>query len=148
MKDRFYNGFISGILGGLVSFVINFGSSALGLNTLVWADFMGLFILGGRPNNTLETAFFIGAQFVFLGLLGTVFSLIIPFITSKHHLFKGALFGASVWYLLFSLPYLFQLPELKEVPLKTVVSNLIAASLWGITMAYILKRIDSKEVHS
>ena len=144
MKDRVTYGFVAGILGALVPFVINFGSRALELTTLVWADFMGLFIMGKRPETTFEMAFFIGSQFVFLGLLGSVFALILPFITSQHLLFKGALYGVAVWFILFSLPFLQQLPELENVPLKTSLTHLVSSLLWGMAMAFILKRIDKK----
>jgi uncharacterized membrane protein YagU involved in acid resistance len=99
---------------------------------------------GRRPDSFLEVAFFIVVQFVFLGILGAIFSLIVPFISSKRLLFKGALFGKTVWLILFSLLYLLQLPELKEVPLKTAVSHTISAGLWGIALAFILKKIDNK----
>jgi uncharacterized membrane protein YagU involved in acid resistance len=147
MKDRFYNGFISGLLGGVVPFAFNYGSHALGFSTLVWADFMGAFIMGKRPENILEMVFFVGVQFVFLGLLGAIFALILPLITSKHYLFKGALYGATVWFIVFSFPYLLQLPDLAFVPLRTSVTHVISAALWGITLAFILKRLDNRALH-
>ena len=75
MKNRFSNGFISGLVGGIVPLSINFGSRALNLNTLVWVDYMGIFLLNRRPEGILEVAFLIGVQFVFLGLLGAIFAL-------------------------------------------------------------------------
>jgi uncharacterized membrane protein YagU involved in acid resistance len=144
LKDRFSHGFVSGILAGLIPFVFNFGSRALGFTTLVWADFMGLFLLGRRPDTTSEWAFSISVQFVFLGILGALFALILPYIPSKRHLLKGALFGTTVRFTLFSLPYLLQLSELKSVSLNTAVSNLIGSALWGIALAFILKWIDNK----
>ncbi len=144
MKDRLTNGFVAGTLGGLVAFVINFGSQSLEFTTLVWSDFMGLFIMGKKPETAFEIAFFIGGQFVFLGLLGSVFALILPFVTSKHLLFKGALYGITAWFLLFSLPFLLQIPELKNVPLKTALTHLVSSLLWGMALAFILKKIDKK----
>jgi len=147
LKDRFYYGFISGLLGGIVPFVINYGSRTLGLNTLVWADFMGTFVMGRRPEGIIEMIFFIGLQFVFLGLLGAIFALLLPLITSKHHLFKGAIYGATVWFILFTLPYLLQLPDLAEAPFMTVVSHLVSSSLWGIVLSIILKKYEKKVIH-
>lgn len=54
---------------------------------------------------------------------------------SKRLLFKGALFGTTVWFILFSLHYLLQLPDLREIPLKTAVSHVISSALWGIALA-------------
>ena len=89
MKDRFSNGFISGLVGGIVPLSINFGSRALDLNTLVWADYMGIFLLNRRPQGILEMVFLLGIQLVFLGLLGAIFALILPLLTSKRDIFKG-----------------------------------------------------------
>lgn len=144
MKDRFYNGFKSGALAGVVSFVFLFGTRALELNTLVWTDFIGLFMLGRIPDTTPEMAFIIITQFALLGIIGAIFSLITPFILSKRLILKGALFGLTIWYITFSMPYLLQLPQLTEVPLKTAISNATGASLWGATLAYVLGKVDSK----
>ena len=146
MKDRFTTGFVAGFVGGLAPFVFNFSSRALGFTTLVWADFMGFYIFGRKATGggAAEMVFAIGAQFVLLGILGSIFSLILPHITSHRHLFKGALYGTVIWFISFSIPYLLQLPELSVIPLKTAISNLIGASLWGIALAFILKRLDNK----
>jgi uncharacterized membrane protein YagU involved in acid resistance len=147
MKDRFSIGFTSGIIGGLVPFIFNFSSRALGFTTLLWSDFMGSIMLGRMPEGTLERVFFVVVEFMFLGVLGAIFALILPYISSKRHLFKGALFGVTVWFILFSLPHLLQLPGFDATPLKTAVSNIISASLWGLSLAYILKRLDNKVSH-
>jgi uncharacterized membrane protein YagU involved in acid resistance len=143
-KDRLTYGFIAGFLGALVPFIINFGSRALEFNTLVWSDFLSLYIMGRKPETALEMAFFIGSQFVFLGLLGSIFALALPLVTSKHHLFKGALYGIAVWFLLFSLPFLLKLPELQDIPLQTAVTHLVSSLVWGMSLALILKKIDSR----
>ncbi|MBM7624237.1 hypothetical protein [Sporohalobacter salinus] len=144
MKDRFYNGFISGVIGGITPFIFNFSSLALEFTTLTWKDFLGLFVIGKIPKTILEIAFFIGMQYAFLGILGAIFAIIIPHISSKHLIFKGALYGAGMWFIFLSIPYLLQLPMLQEIPFKTAISNLIGSSLWGITLALILKKVDKK----
>lgn len=144
MKDRFYNGFISGVIGGIASFIVNFGSKVLGFNTVVWTDFMGLFVTGRRPEGLIERVFFISVEFAFLGVLGVLFALIIPHISSKHLILKGAIYGISVWMTLFSLPFLLQLPEIGVFPLKTVIFNISASFVWGGAMALILKKVDSR----
>lgn len=109
MKDRFFNGFVAGIISGVVPLVINFGCKALGWSTLVWADFMGTFMLGRMPEGTAETIYFAVVQFVFLGVLGAIFALVLPIITSARHLFKGVVFGvpSGISYFLYLIFYSF-----------------------------------------
>ena len=80
MKDRFFYGFIAGIIGGIVPLLISFGCKTLGLTTIVWVDFMSTFMLARRPANAAEIAFFIVIQFIFLGVLGAIFAMILPYI--------------------------------------------------------------------
>ncbi len=144
MKDRLFNGFLAGFLGSIVPVAINFGTLALGINTVLWADYMSTFILGRKPQGAFEIIIFVTVQFIFLGFLGAVFSTLLPFITSKHLFFKGALYGLIVWFILFSLPYLLQLPYFAISPLRTALIHSISASSWGLMMAYVLKEIDNK----
>ncbi|EEG79074.1 hypothetical protein [Dethiobacter alkaliphilus] len=146
MKDRFSNGFLAGFLAGIVPVVINFSGRALDLTTIVWSDFIALFIFGSMTTEgAAELVFAVSVLTVFLGVLGGIFArYILPSLNSQRHLFKGLLFGTTSWILFFSIPYLFQLPDLDEVALKSAMTNFISASLWGLTMAYILKRIDNK----
>ncbi len=144
MKDRFSNGFASGVVAGLVPLIINYSSRALGLSTLVWADFMGLFILGRRPDAVSEWALTILLQFALLGILGGVFALVLPAISSQRRIFKGAVFGAAVWFVLFALPSLLQMGQLEATATNTAVSNLIGALLWGMALAHVLGWIDNR----
>ncbi len=143
MKDRFSNGFIAGFAGGVVPLVFNIVTRALGFTTILWEDYMGVFMVGRRPGDMAEHVFFSVVQFFFLGVLGIIFALILPYISSKRHLFKGAIYGITIWYILYSMPYLLRLPDLDVAPLKTAIVNSIAAVLWGISLAFILKRIDN-----
>ncbi|MGI6097243.1 MAG: hypothetical protein ACOYBM_03920 [Dethiobacteria bacterium] len=70
MRDRFTKGLTAGIIAGIVPLVVNFGAKLLNLTTLVWADFMGLFVLGKQPEGAAELIFSIVLQFFLLGLMG------------------------------------------------------------------------------
>ena len=54
MGDRLLNGFIAGVIAGVIPVIINFIGRALELTTLVWADFMAVFVIGSRPETTVE----------------------------------------------------------------------------------------------
>ncbi|HHU76473.1 MAG TPA: hypothetical protein GXZ24_06235 [Firmicutes bacterium] len=144
MTDRVTQGFIAGFLGAIVAVAVTFGARALGFNTILWADFMSVFIMGKKADGALELVIFVAVQFVFLGFLGVIFSMLLPRIKSKYILFKGALYGVVIWFILFSLPHLLRLPFFKEVPLKTVLTHGIGAFLWGLGTAFILNKISMR----
>ncbi|MEJ6949464.1 hypothetical protein [Natronospora cellulosivora (SeqCode)] len=143
-KDRVYNGFIAGFFASIVPTVINNGAIALDLSTFLWSDYMGLFIMGQEPDGFIQTLFFFAAMYVFMGLLGAIFSFILPYISSQHIFFKGVLFGITTWYILLSIPYILQISGIDHAPFKTVVTHMLSVSLWSIAMVLILKKIDKK----
>ncbi|HLV08705.1 MAG TPA: hypothetical protein VKY40_00705 [Halanaerobiales bacterium] len=147
MSDRFYNGFRAGTLGQIFSFIFNSFSRLLGFSTFLWAEYMSLFIMGQKPEQTFEWIFFIIVQFGFLGFLGAVFALIIPAISSKHLVFKGVIYSSVLWFVINSLPYIFQIPDIKTTTFADVVSNLIGAFIWGAAMSLILKKIDNEAIN-
>lgn len=90
-----------------------------------------------------EIIFMLVVQFGFFGVLGVVFALIIPHLSSKHLIFKGAIFGLTIWFILFSLPFLLRIGHLEVFPLKSVVVHSVSAILYGMTLAFILKWVDN-----
>ncbi|ACB85118.1 hypothetical protein [Natranaerobius thermophilus] len=144
MPDRFYSGFISGILAGIFPIIINLGSLLIGLTTLIWSDFMSVYIIGRTPEGIWETLFFILVQFLFLGVLGIFFTFLLPHILSKRIVLKGFLYGIVVWLVLFTMPNILGIPKLEEVPIKTAMTHIISAGAWGVALALILNRINFK----
>ncbi len=142
MGDRFTRGFIAGILAGVVPFIINYAAYSLELSTLRWADFMGKFLYGSQPQSTGEVFFAKMSQFAALGLLGIIFAYLITFVTSKNLFLKSVVYSITIWFVAFAITFLFQLPGLKEVPLKTVIANFISAISWGLALGVALKWLD------
>ncbi|OWZ82847.1 hypothetical protein [Natranaerobius trueperi] len=144
MHDRFYYGFISGILAGIFPLIINLGSLLVNLTTLIWSDFMSVYIIGRTPEGMLETLFFIVVQFVFLGVVGILFNFLLPHILSERIALKGFVYGIVVWFVLFTMPTLLGIPKLEELPIKTAITHLFSAGAWGIALALILNKINDK----
>ncbi len=144
IKDNFVRGFVAGSMGGLGSLTVNVITSLLKLNSVMWLELMSLIILGRFPNTIGEYIFNLFIQIAFLGILGGVFALILPIISPEHLYFKGISYSAAIWFALFSLPQLLQLPKLKEVNLSTAMSNLGAAVTWGIGFIFLLKKLDPR----
>ncbi|HOJ85194.1 MAG TPA: hypothetical protein PKY23_10870 [Bacillota bacterium] len=135
---------VAGIITGVVPMIINHGAYALNLNSLRWADFMGKFLLGTKPVGPAEFALTVVAEFILLGLFGTVFSLITPHLSSVNYLVKGLAFGAFIWLFSYFLTNMFHLPGLMRVPVKTVITHLIAGLLWGLALSVALNWLDHR----
>ncbi|WP_408956262.1 hypothetical protein [Natroniella sp. ANB-PHB2] len=144
MKDRFTRGFIAGIIAGIAPFIINFGAQMLNLSTLVWSDFMGLFLLGNKPEGVLPMVFAVISQFILVGLMGVLFAFLITLFSSENYLLKSWLFGITIWFSAYFLTFLFRLPGIKEIPIKTAITHAIGSSLWGITIGLILNWLDDR----
>ncbi len=144
MGDRFTRGLIAGIIAGIVPFIFNFGAKMLNFSTLVWADFMGLFVLGRRPEGTGEMIFTIILQFFLLGIMGVVFAFIISLFSSQNYWLKGTVFGGSIWFLIYFLTFVFKLPGIEQIPIKTAISNLIGGLLWGFALSISLNWLDDR----
>ncbi len=144
MKDRFIIGFVSGVIAGILPNIFNWSAYHLHLSTLRWADFMGALVYGKKPVTIVETYFATVYVYFFLGLLGILFSYLIPKITSKNYLFKGVIFSLFIWFLAHTITVLFKVPELTNLPLKTALSNSVSAILWGLSLGYTLSWFDNR----
>ena len=139
MTDRFTRGFVAGISSSIVPLSFNNLVFFLNLSTTRWGDFMGTFLFGSRPDRLGEYMLSLVALIMFLGILGGIFSLITPVISSQNFWFKGFVYGIIIWFLSFATTVLFRVPGLTERPLLTVLMNFIGAAIWGFLFAFILR---------
>lgn len=110
-ERQVYQGFIAGIIAGLVLNTINFISYYLfHFAKLRYLDFAAIIIYGRKPVNTFEAVFAQLGQLAFTGFLGIVFAyLITKLLNSKNYLLKGgfsefyhgSLFMLSLFYIKF-----------------------------------------------
>lgn len=144
MGDRFTRGLVAGIVAGVIPFVINWGAFALNFSTLRWSEFMGLFIFGSKPAGTGETIFAIVAQFILLGVFGVVFAFLIQLFSRVNYWLKGLTYGIIIWFFVFFIVHLFEIPEFARIPLNTAITNAIAGLLWGLTLSTLLNWLDHR----
>ena len=140
MEDRLTRGFFAGLAGGIVmslldyiSFYLNFGKERL-------LDFAAEIIFDHRAASLVEAVIGQGAQLLFAGVLGVLFSYIIINIKSKNYLFKGWLYGVTIWFAIYTVGRLFG--TLEKLPWQTAISNVIAASVFGLVVAARLRWMD------
>ena len=98
LNDRLTRGFIAGVLGGIAMSLTNFISYVLGIAEVLYLDWAAVLIYGYRFSTTGEAVIAQGGQFLFSGIAGIIFAYLIPMVTSVNHLFKGMLFGLTVWF--------------------------------------------------
>ena len=148
INDRFTRGFIAGVAGGIVISIINYISFLLGLAEILYLDWAAVLIYGYRFNTTLEAVIAQGAQLIFSGLTGIIFSYLIARVTSVNYLFKGWLFGLAIWFGSYAITLLFKVTALIPIHADTALSNIFGSSIYGLVLAQTLfwmdKKIDSQ----
>ena len=143
MKDRFSRGFIAGVVAAVPAFLWNKTAVyLLKISNMPWSEFAALFILGRKHGTSFEAIFSDFATLFFAGLMGILSAYAIQKISSGNILFKGWVFGVTIWFIVFALAHLYRMPELASIDLGTVLSNLVGASIWGLAVGYSLKWLD------
>lgn len=142
--DRFFRGFIAGIIGGIPMNIWSMISFHLfKFSKLRFADWGAFMALGHLPDDTLQLVIGLIAQMIFVGCLGVIFAYLIPQITSRGYQIKGMIYGFIVGFIIYSIPVLFQIPRLKLLTTETALSNIIGGVLWGGITALALKALDT-----
>ena len=106
-------------------------------------DWVGILTMGGRPEGASEFVVALIVQILWDGLLGIIFAYLMPGITSRGHLIKGAIYGFTIAFAFRSVAALYRLPFLSQrLNLGSYLSTLFGAIVWGIITAWILRRLD------
>lgn len=143
LNDRLTRGFFAAMIASVPTIIINF-TAYYTIHTSRFSEFASIMIFGHTSKNLLNIIFSMIAVYIFLGILGGFFAYLIKWSTSRNLIFKGFLYGGSLWFFIYSITKLFKTPEIFQIPLKTAFVNFLAATIWGITMAYALRWLDSK----
>jgi len=146
--DRFFRGFIAGIGGGIVMNVWSlFSYHVLNFSDRRYLDWTSAILFGHLPRSVPEAAYALVIQILWVGLLGILFAYLVPAITSRGYLFKGAIYGLLLGFIIYAVTTIFRLPDLTSFNLATVMSNHFGGLIWGLTMAYVLHRLDTTPLH-
>lgn len=136
-------GLLSGIAGGVcASFVNRMLVGVLRFGTLYLTDFAGVMIFGRRPAEGAELLLAWGAHLGYSAVMGTVFAYLIQGITSRYILFKGGVFGVTVWFSAYIITGLYRVPYIWTASLPTAVTHFLASAAYGIVLAAVLRWFD------
>lgn len=141
LDDRFTLGVISALIASIPALIYNLSTHHF-FNVLRFLDFGSYLIFGHLPKNFLEVVFALFGTIMFKVGLGIIFAFIIGNISSKNIILKGWVFSVLIWFSTYSITFLFKVPGLLDIPLKTVASNLIASSIWGTALAYTYVQLE------
>lgn len=142
--DRFYRGLLAGIIGGVAMNVWSlFSYHILHFSNRRFLDWAGVIMYGHLPKTTFQAVYALTTQLIWVGLLGILFAFLVPKVTSRSYLGKGVFYSLSMGLIIYAIPRLFKIPELIITPTTTVISNHIGAIIWGLTMAHVLRLLDT-----
>lgn len=145
--DRFFRGFVAGIIGGVVMNVWDlFSHDIIHFTKLRYLDWTGVILYGHLPQNLWEIVYALILQLVWVGVLGVIFAFLIPQVTSRGYLIKAVIYALIVGFIIYAIPALLRTPFLTVVTFSTTVSNHIGGILWSLVMVQSLRWLDRNQL--
>jgi len=142
MKDRLLRGCIAGAIGGIFANMWSFFMGWMELSTLRFVDWTAIILYGHIAPFTLgEIAFALLIQLGYCAGAGIIFSYLLLVITSRNLYFRGWLFSCATWAMVYAVTLLFKVEGTIPLPLKTVISDFIGASIYGVVLAQCVKAL-------
>lgn len=149
MEDRFIRGFFAGILGGVITNAASFLEGATNLTTIRTADLISIIIYAHEPPFGLgEIVFALLGHIFVCGVLGAGFAYWVTKVTSRSLWLKGWFFSVAVYFSLYSLTTLFEVPGTVPTPLNTIISDAANTTIFGISLAFALQALTPQESKS
>ena len=144
IQDRLVAGFLAGVAGGIVMNTYVQIAWFLNVTQVRYLDWAAVLLYGHRPHGVGDAIFAQIVQIVFTGILGILFAYLIPLITSRYYLFRGFIFGLSVWFLIYSFTLLYDLQGIVPLELLTAAVDFFGAGIYGLVVAAFLHLIDKR----
>jgi len=144
-KDRFTLGLVSGLTAGVAMTLLNYIFIYTTPAHNLFADFVGIMLLGSQPNTLGETITATGGHLFLGGFLGIIFSYLLLLISEKYLIIKGITYGTIIFFSLFSLGVLFKITGLEFTPLHTVITKSIGSAFYGFVLAYTLQFLTKRK---
>jgi hypothetical protein len=143
MEDRFTRGFVAGILSGILTNVLSFFAGAMGMTSLRTADLIGAIVYAySPPFGYGEIAFALFGHLMVSGVLGIGFAYFLPQVTSRNYFLKGWLFSITVFFTVYAIATLFQVPGTVPTSLNTTITDFVSATLFGLVLAFALRKLS------
>lgn len=135
MRDKVIAGFIAGLAGGLVMNLLDQVSYFIGIAQVIHPDWATALILGTRTTNLPEFLFGLLMQLFHAGVMGIVYTVFIDYAGREYRLFKGVIYGISVFVVTQAITVLLYTPAINPLSLNTALSNVITSGVYGLVLA-------------
>lgn len=145
--DRTTRGLLAGIIAGIAMNTWNlFDYYGLHLTEIRFLDWLSVLITWTKPENGLQTVVALILQTtIWDGFLGIVFAHLVVAVSSKGIIYKSVFYSILLWFAFKVIVNLYRVPILSapgEQPYPGRLSNLLAAIIWGIVMALMLRKLE------
>lgn len=135
MKDKVTLGFLAGLAGGIVMNILDQIMFFSGLTNLVHPDWATALILGTRATSIPEFIFGFLMQLFHAGIMGIVFTAFMSFAGRENHLFKGIIYGVTVFLITLGTAILLYTPAINPLSLNTAISNVMTSGVYGLVLS-------------
>ena len=145
IADRFTQGVIAGVVGWFPQFIFMYLMHWAHWSKFRYVDFAALITYNHRPQGIVQMLFSELIVILVASVLGAVFAMLIKAIHSPALLFKGSLYGAISWFLIYVAFALFKVEGIYGKPdFLTVFLNLAGVFIWGLSMSWALQIINRR----
>jgi uncharacterized membrane protein len=145
MNDKIIRAFIAGLIGGAIKDILDLISYyCCRFTNYRYLDFTAMIIYGKKPFFWWDTVFVQFIELIFSGLIGIIFTAVIPRESNRNYLIKGWLYGVAVWLFLCIIGMIFKTPFFTLIPWQTANSDFLTSSVYGIVLALTLRYFDKK----
>lgn len=149
MRDRFILGFLSGITAGIAAYTVNYLLVSLHFGVLLFSDFASIMIYGYNQGGFAQHFFGFLGYVAFSGLLGVGFAYLLPLISTTGHLFKGVVYGVTIWFASYAVTLLYKVPYIERISFYSALNNFVSALVYGaaldLVFIFLAKRFLEEE---
>ncbi len=134
-SDHYTIGFMTGTVAGMVADFSNFLlTRVFQFGKVGYEDFAAILVFGNIPFSFGQSMVAHLVQLFFSSVVGAFFAFWIQKVSARFLMFKGITFGLFVWFFAFSLAQIYKLQYLHRFDLGTVITNNVAAIIYGVVL--------------
>jgi hypothetical protein len=139
IMDRALRGLIAGFVGAVAMNLWSlFSYYVLNFSDRLFYHWSSILVFARTPESFAEVIVALIFQVMWTSTFGVIFAFLIPVISSRAYILKGAVFGFLLSFIFYVLPMLFNIPALFGYTLGNVTTEMVGGTIWGTIMAITL----------